>query len=330
MANLFLGHHENIWLNKYQGPSLQFYRRYVDDTFCLFNSEQDALLFFDFLNSQHPNIKFTMEKESNKMLAFLDVYINNKDPCNLLMSVYRKKTFTGLLTNFYSFTSYSYKIGLIRNLVDRAYKINNTFAKFNDDVKKLFDIFKKNQYPESLISRIVHSYIDNVKSSNNSKLATDTSTLYFKLPFLELSNFTQRKVRLLVKKYYKNLNIKLVFSSFKIKNFITVNDRVHRSLRSCVVYKFTCAGCNSVYIGETTRHLTTRVREHLCTVKNSHIFKHLKNSASCKDVCNESCFKVLDTAKTYHNLRIKEALHITWERPDLNKQLQHYIVSLTF
>ena len=32
-----------------------------------------------------------MEKESNKMLAFLDVYINNKDPCNLLMSVYRKK-----------------------------------------------------------------------------------------------------------------------------------------------------------------------------------------------------------------------------------------------
>ena len=99
---------------------------------------------------------------------------------------------------------------------------------------------------------------------------------------------------------------------------------------SCVVYKFTCAGCNSVYIGETTRRLTTRVREHLCTDKNSHIFKHSKNSASCKDVCNESCFKVLDTAKTYQNLRIKEALHITWERPDLNKQLQHYNVSLTF
>ena len=137
LANLFLGHYENIWLNKYQGPSLHFYRRYVDDTFCLFNNEQDALLFFNFLSSQHTNIKFTMDKESNKMLAFLDVYINNKDPSNLLMSVYRKKTFTGLLTNFYSFTSYSYKIGLIRTLVDRAYKINNTLAKFNDDVKNL-------------------------------------------------------------------------------------------------------------------------------------------------------------------------------------------------
>ena len=91
LANLFLGHYENIWLNNYQGPSVQFYRRYVDDTFCLFNDERHALLFFNFLNSQHLNIKFTMEKETNKMLAFLDVCINNKDPCNLLMSVHRKK-----------------------------------------------------------------------------------------------------------------------------------------------------------------------------------------------------------------------------------------------
>ena len=330
LANLFLGHYENIWLNKYQGPSLHFYRRYVDDTFCLFNNEQDALLFFNFLNSQHNNIKFTMDKESNKMLAFLDVYINNKDPSNLLMSVYRKKTFTGLLTNFYSFTSYSYKIGLIRTLVDRAYKINNTLAKFNDDVKNLFDIFKKNQYPESLISRVVHSYLDSVQSSNDSKSATDISILYFKLPFLKLSKFTQRKISMLAKKYCKNLNIRLAFSSFKIKNLLTVKDRVHRSLRSCVVYKFSCAGCNSVYIGETTRHLSTRVREHLCTDKNSHIFKHLKNSPTCKSLCNESCFKVLDSANNYHSLKIKEALHITWERPNLNKQVQHYNISLSF
>ena len=86
-------------------------------------------LFFNFLNSQHANIKFTTEKERNKMLAFLDVYINDKDPCNLLTSVNRTKTFTGLRTNFYSFTYYSYKAGLILTLVHRGYKINNTLAK---------------------------------------------------------------------------------------------------------------------------------------------------------------------------------------------------------
>ena len=215
LANLFLGHYENIRLNKYQGPSLHFYQRYAESTFCLYHNEQDALLFFDCLNSQHTNIKFTMEKESNKMLAFLDVYVNNKDPCNLLMSVYRKNTFTGLLTNFDSFTSYSYKIGFIRTLVDRAYKFNNTLAKFNDDVKILF---KNNQYPKSLISRVVHSYLESVQSSNVSKSANDTSTLYFKLPFFNSSKVTQRIVGMLAKNYYKNLNIKLAFSSFKIRN----------------------------------------------------------------------------------------------------------------
>ena len=208
LVNLFLGHHEGIWLSQYQDPPIQFYQRYVDDTFCIFNTEHDALSFFHLLNSQHPNIKFTVEKGNNKMLAFLDVFINNKDPSCLFTSLHRKSTFTGLLTNFFSFTSFSYKIGLIRTLADRAFKINNSLLKFNEDAKKLYFIFKKNQYPESLISRVVHSYLESVHSSNNSKSATDISTIYVELPFLKFSNFTQRKARILAKKYCNNLNIK--------------------------------------------------------------------------------------------------------------------------
>ena len=74
LANLFMGHHEKDWLQKYKGPEVRFYRRYVDDTFCLFNNDNDASQFFDFINSQHTNIKFTMEKEENHKLPFLDVH----------------------------------------------------------------------------------------------------------------------------------------------------------------------------------------------------------------------------------------------------------------
>ena len=105
---------------------------------------------------------------------------------------------------------------------------------------------------------------------------------------------------------------------------------LHRSLHSCVVYKFSCAGCNSVYTGETTHQLSTRVCEHLYTDKNSHICKHLKNSSASKSLSIESCFKELDSASNYHNFKIKEALHIMWERPNLNKQLKHYNISLSF
>ena len=54
MDNLFMGHYERIWL----ASSILFYRRYVDDTFCLFDTEHDAILFFDYINDRHPNIRF--------------------------------------------------------------------------------------------------------------------------------------------------------------------------------------------------------------------------------------------------------------------------------
>ena len=60
--------------------------------------------------------------------------------------------------------------------------------------------------------------------------------------------------------------------------------------RSNVLNKFICAQCTSVYVGETSRHLSTRVREHLSTDKTSNIFKHLMSSDKCKKACNDSCF----------------------------------------
>ena len=52
---------------------------------------------------------------------------NNK----LITSIYRKKTFTGLLMNFQSFTCFSYKLGLIKTLIDRTFKINNTLGRLS-------------------------------------------------------------------------------------------------------------------------------------------------------------------------------------------------------
>ena len=69
-------------------------------------------------------------------------------------------------------------------------------------------------------------------------------------------------------------------------------------------------GCNSFYVGEKSWHLSTRVGEHLHSNKNSHIFKHLKSSDKCRKSCSDKCFAVLDTASTYSQFRIKEALHI--------------------
>ena len=110
----------------------------------------------------------------------------------------------------------------------------------------------------------------------------------------------------LAKRYCKNINIQLVFTSFKIGRFFSTKDSVPRGSRSRVVYKFVCAGCNACYIGETFRHLSTRVREHLGADKNSNVFKHLRESKACSDICSKECFTIIDSASTKFSLRIKK------------------------
>ena len=103
---------------------------------------------------------------------------------------------------------------------------------------------------------------------------------------------------------------------------------IPENLKSNVVYKFICARCNSCYIGETTRHISTRINDRLKTDKASHVYKHLKSNLECKEVCNVTCFSILDTASTTYQLRIKDGMYIGWEEPSLNKRVKH--LSSTF
>ena len=110
LANIFMGFYESKWLNEYNLNKPKFYLRCVDDILAAFGKEQDSSNFLNFLSKRHPNIKFTIEKQINHSIAFLDVFIaaiNNQD---LTLQTCHKLTYTGLLLNFKSFTSFSYKI----------------------------------------------------------------------------------------------------------------------------------------------------------------------------------------------------------------------------
>ena len=81
--------------------------------------------------------------------------------------------------------------------------------------------------------------------------------------------------------------------------------------------------CSSSYIGETCRHFKTRIEEHIKKDNKSHIFKHLHSSETCFD------FKIIDKANSKFNLKIKEALHINWGKPNLNAQQNHLALTLS-
>ena len=99
-------------IQNYTGKQPSVYRRYVHDTFLIFDKKEDSIAFFDYMNAQNYNIKFTKEDEDNNILSFLDVLVTRVDG-TLCTSVYRKPTFSGLFMKYDSFVPAQYKRSLV-------------------------------------------------------------------------------------------------------------------------------------------------------------------------------------------------------------------------
>ena len=146
----------------------------------------------------------------------------------------------------------------------------------------------------------------------------------------KFSAIAQKRIRRTIQRFCDNsFNIKLVFSLIKIRSLFSVKDLIPKELKSCFGYRFRCAGCDACYVGETSRHICTRINEHLNMDKASHIFKHLQDSPRCRALCSSECFVVIDQATTRTQLKIKEAVHIHWEKLSLNQQLFHENLNLS-
>ena len=64
------------------------------------------------------------KKKKNNQLPFLDI-LNNSSSNKLVTGVYRKPTYTELLTNYNSFTSPNYKKGLIKTLIEKNIRMKS-------------------------------------------------------------------------------------------------------------------------------------------------------------------------------------------------------------
>ena len=160
----------------------------------------------------------------------------------------------------------------------------------------------------------------------------DTSTFdaskchFYKLPYIGFySTYTGKKISSMINKDGKDLNVKVIFSPFKLSAMFSPEDFIPESLKSHVAYQFTCASCGPRYFSETNRHFRTRANEHLFRDKNSHVFKRLNCSRHCRD-----SFKIIDFARTFSQLKIKESFLIERLNPELNKQVEHVNLSLHF
>ena len=110
LANIFVGYYESKLFQTTSKPEM--YYRYMDDTFVVVSNEDVCDLFLDSLNSLHPSLGFTFEKESNLALPFLDVLVK-KSLSKFITSIYRKPIFTDQYLRWNSFSPRKRKTNLI-------------------------------------------------------------------------------------------------------------------------------------------------------------------------------------------------------------------------
>ena len=70
LANSFMGYHEKGWVRNYNNGGLIYYKRYANDIFAVFETKDLAVTFYNYINRQHRNTKFTTETEKNSKLPF--------------------------------------------------------------------------------------------------------------------------------------------------------------------------------------------------------------------------------------------------------------------
>ena len=216
-------------------------------------------------------------------------------------------------------------------MIDRSFKTCNNWNSFHNDIENIKSNLIKDAYPPFLINKVIKKYLDYKFSSTQNQLKDKSDIHYLRLPYISnLSHYIKNKLSKLSKECCKgNFNIKLVFNSFKIKNYFSYKDPIPNDLKSSLVYKFTCASCSSSYIGKTCRHFKSRIEEHIKRDNKSHIFKHLQSTATCFDSYNSHCLKMIDKANSKFDLKIKEALHFNWRKPELNVQQNHLAPTLS-
>ena len=106
------------------------------------------------LDSIDTKIKFTLEKEKDEKLAFLDTLVTRKDG-TLTTKVYRKPTHTDRYLDYNSHHEAKHKVSTASTLLHRASTLPNTNENKENEVKYVTDALKLNGYPANFISNII-------------------------------------------------------------------------------------------------------------------------------------------------------------------------------
>ena len=189
--------------------------------------------------------------------------------------------------------------------------------------------FAQNNFSQFLLNKLISNKLDKIKNPPDQVSTVPKKVVYASLPFMSNASNTslQKTITQLVSEFIPHVDLRLTFKNkFTTASMFRFKDNIPNIVRSNIVYIYKCGICNSRYIGETSRHYTTRVAEHMGVSPrtgapmariNSNVYSHFLESGHR---IKKEDFSIL-YSRGSSDLRLSESIAIHQHRPDLNDKV---------
>ena len=279
------------------------YLRYVDDSHARFEIETQVDEFLLELNQQDPRIQYTVDREENGCLPFLDVRVINNRQGKYEFDVYRKDAITNVQLKPHSSINPRIFNSVFKGFLVRANRICSE-KYLEQELNFLVNVFAENGHNKSKLEEMVRSHLNPVDTIIP-RVKPDYSKLV-KIPWIP-------KIGPKLRKIYQRQGIKVIFTSTPNLSDILCNHKCRLPKNSRPgVYKVPCKCRKAAYVGETKKRISTRVKEHAKDVfhgrwDSSGLAQHAK---CCTEEFDYECTATLAVEENRYKRRTREALEI--------------------
>jgi hypothetical protein len=315
LAELFMGALEIAMSCERWFP--RFWRRFVDDVIAIVKIEELEQLHYE-LNKRHPAIRFTIEKEENGSIPFLDTRLIRNNG-KIEVDIFRKPTDQPLCIPFESCHDIKHRMSAFESLCFRMWNLPLNKERRKKELDYIIEMGRINGYSHEKIKTVYrkHEKLNKIKSlttlqqqPNEKKRKT-------------INRAGNEVIRHAVMPYYQPL-------TGRIKNVLKCNGintcyKNRGTLRNVLgsvkkkknfkeksgIYRVFCGDCEKEYIGQTKRRLETREKEHDRAIKNKQIGINSVARHCCGTGHEKGGIELIKQVDNHWDLDSYESLFIT-------------------
>ena len=304
LAKIFMDHLENIICKHPLFKQFIYWHRYVDDILtCFTGTDRQLTQFLEFINTIHNNIKFTIEKEVDKSINFLDLTITRENNTHNF-SIFHKPSYTDTVIHSTSCHPIQHKFASFHSMLHRLLTVPLQTINFNKELNIIKQIAVNNGYNPNIIDKLLKQKLYKTATQMIFPTSIDRTNNYKTLTYVGQTSYK-------IGNFLKKLNVKI---AFKTNNTLSKNIKNNKSKTNITdqsgVYQLTCANCPKTYIGQTGRIFSKRIKEHYSSFINKKSDSHYANHLLEENHDFNNQIKILHIENKGNRLNLLESLEI--------------------